>query len=81
VPEDRGHSLGVELLHAFIGKVGNVHPTDPVAFQLGKDGIADGCSFRDRFMKLSLLNDQDATSACRSGFSRIAVVDLRFFSR
>jgi hypothetical protein len=27
-----GHCLEVELLHALVGKIGNVHPAGPVAF-------------------------------------------------
>jgi hypothetical protein len=61
--ESGGHCLEVELLHTLIGKIGNVHPAGPVAFQLGKEGIAGGCRFGDWFMKLSLLSDQGTVSA------------------
>jgi hypothetical protein len=56
--EGAGFSLEAELLHALVGEIGNVHPQGPVAFQLDRDGIAGGCRFGDRLIKLLLLDDR-----------------------
>jgi hypothetical protein len=58
--EGAGYSLEVELLRALVGDIGDVHPEGPVAFQLDRDGIAGGCRFGDREIKLLLPHDQGA---------------------